>query len=73
MIPETFVLLCATNIRPDAHERSEITPSVEVAAKIVEVLDVSLDYLIGSVATIVKDQKMLYRFELMEKISEDER
>lgn len=55
------------------YERDEITPSVEVAAKIAEALDVSLDYLVGSASVVVKDKKMLYRLELLEKISEDDK
>lgn len=55
------------------YERNEITPSVEVAAKIAEALEVSLDYLVGASSVIVKDKKMLYRLELLDKISEDDR
>lgn len=33
------------------YERNEITPSVEVAAKIAEALEVSLDYLAGNVSS----------------------
>jgi transcriptional regulator with XRE-family HTH domain len=55
------------------YERNEITPSVDVAAKIAEALEVSLDYLVGSASVIVKDKKMLYRLELLEKISDDDR
>lgn len=55
------------------YERNEITPSVDVAAKIAEALEVSLDYLVGSASVIVKDKKMLYRLELLDKISEDDR
>ena len=53
--------------------RNQITPSVEVAAKISEALEVSLDYLVGSSSVIVKDKKMLYRLELLEKISEEDK
>lgn len=55
------------------YERNEITPSVEVAAKIAEALEVSLDYLVGSSSVIVKDKKMLYRLELLEKISQEDK
>ena len=50
------------------YERNEITPSVEVAAKIADALDVSLDYLVGNTTFLVKDKKMLYRLELLDKI-----
>jgi transcriptional regulator with XRE-family HTH domain len=55
------------------YERNEVNPSVEVAAKIAEALEVSLDYLVGSAAMVVKDKKMLYRLELLEKISDDDK
>jgi len=55
------------------YERGEITPSVEVAAKIADALDVSLDYLVGNTTVLVKDKKMLYRLELLEKISGEDR
>ncbi len=55
------------------YERGEITPSVEVAAKIAEALEVSLDYLVGNTSVLVKDKKMLYRLELLDKIADDDR
>ncbi len=55
------------------YERNEITPSIEVAAKIADALEVSLDYLTGGTGTIVKDKKMLYRLELLQKVSKQER
>ncbi|MAS87457.1 MAG: transcriptional regulator [Micavibrio sp.] len=55
------------------YERGDMKPSIEIAAKIAEALEVSLDYLVGSVSAIVKDKKMLYRLELLEKISEEDK
>ena len=55
------------------YERNEITPSVEVAAKIAAALEVSLDYLVGNASAVVKDKKMLYRLELLDKIAEDDK
>lgn len=55
------------------YEREEITPSIEVAAKIANALDVSLDYLTGGTSIVVKDKKMLYRLELLQKVSKKER
>jgi len=45
------------------YERNEITPSVEIANKIALALDVSLDYLVGNNAVIVKDKKILERVQ----------
>jgi len=55
------------------YERDEITPSVEIARKIADALDVSLDYLTGSTSFAIKDKKMLYRLELIEKIDKNQR
>ncbi len=55
------------------YEREKITPSIGVAAKITDALDISLDYLTGATSTIVKYKKMLYRLELLQKVSKKER
>ncbi len=55
------------------YERQEITPSIAVAKKMADALDVSLDYLTGGTSTMVKDKKMLYRLELLQKVSQKER
>lgn len=55
------------------YEREEITPSIDVAKKMADALDVSLDYLTGGTSTMVKDKKMLYRLELLQKVSQKER
>jgi len=51
------------------YERSERTPSVDIAKKIAEALGVSLDYLVGDTEVLIKDKKMLYRLEILEKAS----
>ena len=43
------------------YERDEVKPSIEVAAKIADVLDVSLDYLIGRSDNYIRDKKVLNR------------
>jgi transcriptional regulator with XRE-family HTH domain len=55
------------------YEREEITPSIDVAKRMADALDISLDYLTGGTSTMVKDKKMLYRLELLQKVSEKER
>lgn len=55
------------------YERGERTPSVDIAKKIAEALEVSLDYLVGDTSVLIKDKKMLYRLELMQQISEEDR
>ena len=39
------------------YERDEITPSIEVAAKIANALEASLDSLTGGTSTVLKDKK----------------
>ena len=55
------------------YERDEVTPSVEVALRIANALGVSLDYLVGNVSSQVKDKKMIYRIELLQKLGAPER
>jgi transcriptional regulator with XRE-family HTH domain len=55
------------------YERDEITSSVEIAKKMADALDVSLDYLTGSTTYVIQDKKMLYRLELLQKIAQPER
>jgi transcriptional regulator with XRE-family HTH domain len=55
------------------YERGDMKPSIEIAAKIAEALDVSLDYLVGISSEIVKDKKMINRLEDIKKLPEKER
>lgn len=55
------------------YERDEITPSVEIAKKMADALEVSLDYMTGSTNFVIQDKKMLYRLELLQKIAQPER
>ncbi len=55
------------------YERGDMKPSIEIAANIAEALEVSLDYLVGSSTVVVKDKKMLFRLELLEKSSEEDK
>lgn len=55
------------------YERAEMTPSIEVAAKIARELDVSLDYLAGNSSLAIKDTKMVSRLEGIAAMSETAR
>jgi len=55
------------------YERGEIKPSVEVAAKIADALEVTIDYLVGRAEEIVTDKKMLKRLEGIEDLPEEEK
>ncbi|MCL6220279.1 helix-turn-helix domain-containing protein [Zunongwangia pacifica] len=54
------------------YERNEITPSVEIANKIAQALDVSLDYLVGNNSFIPTDKQILDRVEAISNMPEDE-
>ena len=46
---------------------------MELAAKIADALDLSLDYLVGAYSFVLKDKKMLHFLELLDKIDDDDR
>lgn len=52
------------------YERGETIPSVEVAKKIADVLEVSLDYLVDDKATIMFDKQTIKRLQDIEELSE---
>ena len=52
------------------YERDEMKPSIEVAAKMADYLDVSLDYLVGA-ADDQLDKKTLSRILELQKLPED--
>lgn len=54
------------------YERGEITPSVEIANKIAQALEVSLDYLVGNASSMFKDKKILERIETIANMPEKE-
>jgi transcriptional regulator with XRE-family HTH domain len=54
------------------YERNEITPSVDVAAKLANALDVSLDYLVGN-TELVFDKAMLNRIQEVSKMDDDDK
>jgi transcriptional regulator with XRE-family HTH domain len=53
------------------YERDEMKPSIEVAAKMAELLDVSLDYLVGK-TDVLLDGKISNRIIEIQKLSADE-
>ena len=53
------------------YERDEMKPSIEVAAKMAELLDVSLDYLVGKTDVLI-DGKVMNRIIEIQKLSADE-
>jgi transcriptional regulator with XRE-family HTH domain len=54
------------------YERDEVKPSIEVASKIADVLEVSVDYLLGK-TTVEIDKKNLKRLEDIEMLSNEDK
>lgn len=55
------------------YERGEAVPSIEVAKKIADAFEVSLDYLVGEGQNVSFDKKMLERFKAIEVLSDKEK
>lgn len=55
------------------YERGETIPSVEVAKKIADVLEVSLDYLVDDAAAITLDKQTVKRLQDIEALPEEDR
>jgi len=51
------------------YERDEMKPSIEAAAKMAQILDVSLDWLVGH-TDLELDRKMIQRIQQVTKMSE---
>jgi transcriptional regulator with XRE-family HTH domain len=54
------------------YERSERTPSVEIARKIATVLEVSLDYLVGS-TDLMLDKSIVNRIQNIQKLNDEDK
>lgn len=54
------------------YERNEVKPTIEMATKIANSLNVSLDYLVGN-TDLELDTKLLKRIELVSKLSDKEK
>jgi len=50
------------------YERNDMMPSVEIATKMAEALEVSLDYLVRNSSLTLKDKSMLNRLEDITKL-----
>lgn len=53
------------------YERNDMMPSIEIAAKIADALEVSLDFLVGNSSLLVKDKNMLERLEDIARLPAD--
>ncbi|MCG8384373.1 MAG: helix-turn-helix transcriptional regulator [Cytophagales bacterium] len=55
------------------YERGDMMPSVEIATKIADALEVSLDFLVGKSSLIVKDTNILQRMEDIARLPADKK
>jgi transcriptional regulator with XRE-family HTH domain len=55
------------------YEREEIKPSIEVAVKLADALNVSLDYLLGKSDKMILDKKNIKRLEDIENLPEEDK
>lgn len=55
------------------YERGDMMPSVEIATKIADSLEVSLDFLVGKSTQTVKDKSMLERLEDIASLPKNKR
>lgn len=53
------------------YERDEVKPSIDMAKKIAEGLEISLDYLVGN-TDLLLDKKVLERIILIQKLKEED-
>lgn len=54
------------------YERGEIKPSIDIATKIADVLDVSLDYLVGNTDTVL-EKSLLKKVTDIQNLPEDKK
>jgi transcriptional regulator with XRE-family HTH domain len=55
------------------YEREEIKPSIDVASKLADALNVSLDYLLGKSDKMILDKQNIQRLEDLEKLPNDDK
>ena len=55
------------------YERNEIRPSIGVAAKIADALDVTIDFLAGRAEEAIGDKKIMRRIQDIENLSEEDK
>lgn len=73
--PELAKLIGTSGTIIGRYERGEITPSIEVARKIAEVFDVTLDSLVAEkdMPDLLKDQSMIARLSALQNIPDEDR
>jgi transcriptional regulator with XRE-family HTH domain len=68
-----FFLKNTTPTTIGRYERDEVKPSIEVACKIANILEVSLDYLAGNSTNYLKDKSMLDRINNILELNKEDK
>ena len=68
---EIAELIGVSHVMIGRYERNETVPSIEVAKKIADALNVSLDYLAGNSIQPVFDKEIIKRIQDIEELSTD--
>ena len=55
------------------YERDEIKPSIEVAKKLADQLDVTIDYLVGGAGNVILDKNLLKKMQDIELLKEEDK
>jgi len=55
------------------YERDEIKPSIEVAKKLADELDVTIDYLVGGSDNVILDKNLLKKMQDIELLEEEDK
>lgn len=73
--PELAKMIGTSGAIVGRYERGEITPSIEVARKLAEAFEVTLDYLVGEseLPGLLKDRDMLERLRALEELPAEDR
>jgi len=73
--PELAKLIGTSGAIIGRYERGDITPSIDVAKKLADVFDVTLDYLVGEDGrpNVLQDRVMLERVQAINELAQDDR
>ena len=66
-------ILQTTTTTIGRYERDEVKPSIDVATKLADALNVSLDYLVGRSENSLKDKKMIERINSIVSLDEKDK
>jgi transcriptional regulator with XRE-family HTH domain len=73
--PELGKLIGTSGAIIGRYERDEMTPSVDVAKKLADALDVTMDYLVAnkSLPNALQDKAMMKRWQQLDSLNQDDK